>query len=190
MEYNGKTLDLFDLIYDNPKQFDRIIRETIARYDDYNSDQHVKKRRRKELAEITAIQWEVVQASLAPSKATQFDQAVAKIRGEFFWANIQPSDPTSVVFWQDVFDPFVSFNRRKGRATMTEVLLTTSDELKEAGFTPDFIDKIITVISEWAERLMNPDASVAKEVKEIVEAEVEADDDSPTDDVLSFFFGR
>jgi hypothetical protein len=117
-----------------------------------------------------------------------------RIQNEMLWANIQPTEPVSVVFWQDDFDPFVSFTRRKRRATMAEVMQTTSDELKEAGFTPDFIAKIIATLDEWAERLLNPDTAVTKELKEAVDTEDEDNEDEEdegdfsADDVLSFFF--
>jgi len=179
--YNGELLDLFDIVFDNPRLFSQAVENAIMLLDSYDYDYTVAERRRVELDQITAMQWEVIQASLPPSKATLFDRAVAKIQGDLLWANIQPNDLAPIVFWQDVFDPFVSFLRRRGRATMIEVLQTNSDELKEAEFTPDFIDKIITAISEWAERLLDPETLISKEVKGAADV---------ADDVLAFLFSN
>lgn len=149
--------DLHDLMFDAPSLFDRIIDATIDANDRYGFDPDLVWAYEKEIAEITAAQREAFGGQSAQSKNNRYDYEIQKIKNDLMWAGIQSSDAVEVVFWQDNFDPLVSFVRRTKRLTMMKLLDAQYDNMREAGFSYDFIAKISSVLMEWAEKLLNPD---------------------------------
>ena len=114
-------------------------------------------------------------------------------KNDLMWSGIQSVDAVEVVFWQDSFDPLVSFARKTRRLTMMKLLDTQYDEMKEAGFSYDFIAKTSTVLREWAEKLLNPDAKEFEHEQEQTEPAFDAADNEYSDiasDLLSMFFAE
>jgi hypothetical protein len=199
--YDNSINGLYDLIHDNPRLFRAIVDCAIETYYGEYCEYQASVRYEQEIAGISAIQWEITAEMLPASKATLFDRELLKIKSDFMWANLQSDDRVEVVFWQTTFDPFVSFARRSGRALMMKVLDIPSDELKEAGFSSDFMTKIVGVVTEWAEWQLNPDSTPFDEEQQedqTGELEDEVDGDSffdepdinASDEILSFFFGE
>lgn len=193
----GHFYDLHELAFDNPRHFKNILEKACERYSSLEIEIERKRKGARELALVSAIQREITESLIdsrksrysknAPSKATIYDHEIERVKNDLFWANIKPDESVNTVFWQDTYDPLVSFLRRRGQATMAGLLNMTSQELKEAGFSADFMTKIISVLKTWAERKINPETAVIKEIKDIVDAEVNED---AAANVLSFFFGE
>ena len=169
--------DLQDLMFDAPILFRRIIDETIAADDGYGFDPNRVWLYEIEMAAITAAQWEAFGGQSAQAKTNRYDYEIQKIKNDLMWAGVQSADTVEVVFWQDNFDPLVSFARRTKRITVMKLLDVQYEEMKEAGFSYDFIAKTSAVLGEWAEKLLNPNEkefAQEQEGQEYDEQEVDA----------------
>lgn len=188
--------DLYDLMFDIPGLFSRIINTVIYADDKDDFDRNRTRANKRELAAITAAQIAAVSAAQkgasdgknAQAKTNRYDYEIQKIKNDLMWAGIQTSDVVEVLFWQDSFDPLVSFARRTKRLTVIELLDVQYDEMRKAGFSYDFIaTKTYSMLKRWAEKLLSPDAAEY----ERGQATPVIDDEYDTDiasDLFSMFF--
>ena len=185
--------DLHALMFDAPILFRKIIDVTIAANDGFGFAPNQVWAYEKEIAAITAAQWEAFGGQSTQAKTNKYDYDVQKIKNDLMWAGIQSADSVEIVFWQDSFDPLVSFARKTKRLTMMNLLDAPYDEMKEAGFSYDFIAKITNVLREWAEKLLNPDEKDFEQEQELLESDIDDDNDDSFDiasDLFSMFFAE
>lgn len=186
---NTNRYDLNDLTFDAPFLFNSIFNAAIDAFDGYGFDPGRVWAAETEVAAITAVQREVFGRQGANTKSNSYDNEIIKIKNDFFWAGIQSSETVEVVFWQDCFDSLVSLARKTKRLTVTKLLEVQYNELKEAGFSYDFIFKTASTLREWADKLLYKNEEEL-ENEQISSAFSNNDDDSMdiASDLLSMFY--
>lgn len=179
--------DLNDLAYDAPNLFKFIFNTAVDAYDGFGFDPNRIWAYQKETDMITAAQWAVFGGQSAQPKTNFYDYEIYKIKNDVLWSGLQPTDTVEIVFWQDSFDSLVSFARRTKHPTIVKLLDVRYDELKEAGFSYDLIAKIVTILRDWAEKLLNPDAEEYERDKPANEKDEDVSQDIASK-LLSMFF--
>lgn len=176
--------DLQDLIYDCPHLFDDVYNNSVEALTGFGFDSKAVWAYQIEVAEITAAQWEALDGQPI-KRANRFDYEMGKIEQDLFWAGIQPTDTVEVVFWQDNFDPLVSFANRTKHQTVHSLLNVRYEELREAGFSGDFISKIAVSLRSWADGLLEPEELGNNRPKESVDAQEAEESDTKNEIVMS-----
>ena len=190
---NATYDDLIELRFKNPRLLALIIDEVIEAelrfvYENNNSA------REAELKKINRLIIETSMELLGPSKAKVLDNDLNRIKSEFYWQGIENEEKVETIFWRDCYDGFVSFMRQKNKPKMTDIFNIDIDDIKGAGFSIQYISEIVSVFTQWAERLLNTEIDVGEvdyaSKDEIDESEgfENTDGEDMLDGLLSMFF--
>lgn len=156
---------LFDLQYDNPRLFSQIIEEALW-IDPTDVEETARDSRIAELKELNRLQIEVSNELLGLSKTKVLDIELNRIKTEFYWQNIKTDVKVETIFWRDCYDCFVSFMRKKGKPYMTDIFELDIDDIKNVGFSTHYISEIVSIFTQWADRLLNTEVDVGEVAEE------------------------
>lgn len=193
IRYPNAPYDLFDLQSKNPRLFSLIVDEAIEA-DSWLIEDNETATYEAELKAINRLIIDTSMELIGPSKAKVLDAELNRIKTEFYWQNIKTDEKVETIFWQDCYDGFVSFMRQRNKPKMTDIFDLDIDDIKSAGFSTKYISEIVSIFTQWAERLLNAEIDVGEVGEEAQNDIAEAEDFEDIDGedmvkgLLSMFF--